>query len=41
VYKPSKNHVVVNALLKLPYIAKPIGLPDRTKVASIFYIELE
>ncbi len=41
VYKPGKTHVTANALLKLPNITKPIGVPDQTTNASLFYIELE
>ncbi len=41
VYKPSRFHVVVNALSRLLDTTKPIGVLDQTKVASLFYIEPE
>jgi hypothetical protein len=41
VYKRGKTHVAANALLKLPNITKPIGVPDQTTNASLFYTELE
>jgi hypothetical protein len=37
VCKPSKTHVVVNALLRLLDITKPIGVHDQTTNASLFY----
>jgi len=37
VYKPRKTHVVVNALLILLNIIKPIGVLDQTTNASLFY----
>jgi hypothetical protein len=36
-YKPSKIHVVIDALLRLLEITKPIGVPDQTIDASLFY----
>jgi hypothetical protein len=41
VYKLGKIHVVANALLKLPNITKPIGVPYQTINGSLFYIEPE
>jgi hypothetical protein len=41
VYKPSKTHVVVDALSRLPKIIKPTCVPDQTTNASLFYIKLE
>jgi len=38
VYKPSKTHVVTNALSRLPDNTKPIGVPNQTSYASLFYI---
>ncbi len=40
-YKPSRIHVVVDALLKLLYVTQPIGAPNQTTNVSFFYIELE
>jgi hypothetical protein len=37
VYKLGKIHVVVDALSKLLDIIEPIGVPDQTTVASLFY----
>jgi hypothetical protein len=37
VYKPSKTHVVANALSRLPNIIKPIGVPKQTIDVSLFY----
>jgi hypothetical protein len=39
VYKPGKTHVVTDALSRLPNITKPIGVPNQTTYASLFYIE--
>jgi hypothetical protein len=41
VYKPSRTHLVANALSRLLNIIKTIGVPDQTTYASLFYIELE
>ncbi len=39
VYKPSRIHVIIDALSRLPNITKPIGVHDQTTYASLFYIE--
>ncbi len=36
-YKPSKTHVFVDALLRLPNITKPTGVLDKTIDASMLY----
>jgi hypothetical protein len=36
VYKPSKTHVVIDALSRLPNITKPIGMFDETTYVSLF-----
>jgi hypothetical protein len=36
-YKPSKVHVVIDALLRLLEITEPIGVLDQTIDASLFY----
>jgi hypothetical protein len=41
VYKPSKTHVVINALARLPNITKPTSVLDQTTNPSLFYIELQ
>jgi hypothetical protein len=41
VYKPTKTHVVTNALSRLPDITKPTCVPNQTMDASLFYIKLE
>jgi hypothetical protein len=41
VYKLSKSHVVVDALLRLLDSTKPTGVPNQTIHASLFYIGLE
>jgi len=41
VYKPSKTHVVVDALSRLSYSTKPIVVPDQTMNVSLFYTWLE
>ncbi len=41
VYKPSRIHVIVDALSRLPYITKPTNVFDQTTNASLFYKELE
>jgi hypothetical protein len=38
-YKPCRIHVVADALSRLPNIIKPIGVPNQTIDASLFYIE--
>jgi hypothetical protein len=38
VYKPSKTHVVINALSRLPNSIEPIGVLDQTTYANLFYI---
>jgi len=40
-YKLSKTHVVANALSRLPNIIKPIGVPNQTTDASLFYSKFE
>ncbi len=40
-YKPGIIHVVLDALSRLPNIIEPIGVPNQTIDASLFYIELE
>jgi hypothetical protein len=40
-YKPSKTHVVANAMSRLPNIIKPIGVPNQTIDASLFNTKLE
>jgi hypothetical protein len=37
-YKRGKTHVVTNALSKLLNIIEPIGVPDQTTYACLFYI---
>ncbi len=39
VYKPSRIHVVVDALSKLLNIVKPISVLDQTTYVDLFYIE--
>jgi hypothetical protein len=39
VYKPSRTHVVANALSRLPNITKPTSVFDQTTNANLFYIE--
>jgi len=39
VYKPSRIHVVVDALSKLLNIVKPINVLDQTTYVDLFYIE--
>ncbi len=41
VYKPCKTHVVTYALSRLLNIIKPIGVPNQTIDASLFYTKLE
>jgi hypothetical protein len=40
-YQPSKIHVIVDAMSRLPNIIKPIGVPNQTIDASLFYTKLE
>jgi hypothetical protein len=41
VYKPSRTHVVTNALSRLPNSIELIGVPYQTTDVSLFYIGLE
>jgi len=41
VYKPSKTHVVADALSRLSDNIEPTGVPNQTIGASLFYIGLE
>jgi hypothetical protein len=41
VYKPSKIHVVANALSRLLNITEPTCVPDQTTNASLFYTKLK
>jgi hypothetical protein len=41
VYKPSRTHVVVDALSRLPNSTKPIVVPNQTMNVSLFYTWLE
>jgi hypothetical protein len=36
-YKPSKTHVVIDALSRLPSIAEPTSVPNQTTNVSLFY----
>jgi hypothetical protein len=36
-YNPGKTHVVANTLSRLSNSTKPIGVPDQTTYASLFY----
>jgi hypothetical protein len=38
-YKPSRTHVIVTALSGLLDITEPIGVPNQTTYASLFYIK--
>jgi hypothetical protein len=38
VYKLGRTHVVIDALSRLPNVTKPIGVPNQTIDASLFYI---
>ncbi len=40
-YKPSRTRVVADALSRLLDITKPIGVPNQTIDASLFYTELK
>jgi hypothetical protein len=35
-YKPSRTHVVVDALSRLPNTTKPIGMPNQTQIQVCF-----
>ncbi len=39
VYKPSRTHVVVDALSRLLNIVEPISVLDQTTYVDLFYIE--
>jgi hypothetical protein len=39
VYMLGKTHIVTNLLSRLPNITKPIGVPNQTTYANLFYIE--
>jgi hypothetical protein len=41
VYKLSRIHVIIDAFLRLPDSTKPLGVPNQTTYASLFYIRLE
>jgi hypothetical protein len=41
VYKPSRTHVVVDALSRLLNSTKPIVVPNQTMNVSLFYTWLE
>jgi hypothetical protein len=41
VYKLGRTHVVVDALSRLLDSTEPIGVPDQTIDANLFYIRLE
>jgi hypothetical protein len=41
VYKPSKTHVIANALSRLPSSTETTGVLNQTTYASFFYTELE
>jgi hypothetical protein len=40
-YKPSRTHVIVNVLLRLPNTIKPIGINNQTIEACLFYAKLK
>jgi hypothetical protein len=40
-YMPCKTHVVVDALSRLLDITEPIGVPNQTTNASLFYTKLK
>jgi hypothetical protein len=40
-YKPSKIHVIIDALSRLPNITKPTCVFNQTTNASLFYIKLK
>jgi hypothetical protein len=37
--KPSRTHVISDALSKLPNNSKPLGVSNQTMDASLFYVE--
>jgi hypothetical protein len=39
IYKPGRTHVVVDVLFKLPNSLKPLGIPNQTMDASLFFVE--
>jgi hypothetical protein len=39
VYKPSRTHLVVNVLSILLNNSKPLGVPNQTMDASLFFVE--
>ncbi len=39
VYKPSRTHVVVDVLSRLPNSSKPLSVPNQIVDASLFFIE--
>jgi hypothetical protein len=41
VYKPSRTHVVVDALSRLSNSIEPTCVPNQTTYPSLFYIGLE
>jgi len=41
VYKPSRTHVVTNALSRLPDIIEPTCVLNQTTYANLFYIMLK
>jgi len=41
VYKPGKTHGIADALSRTAYAEPPIGVPDSTPDASLFYVEPE
>ncbi len=40
-YKPSKTHVVADALSRLLNIIEPTGVPNQTIDANLFYTKLK
>jgi hypothetical protein len=41
VYKPSKTHVIANALSRLLDMIEPIGVSNQTTYVNMFYTKLE
>jgi hypothetical protein len=39
VYKPSKTHVVIDVLSRLPDSSEPLGVPNQTMDMSLFYVK--
>jgi hypothetical protein len=39
IYKPNRTHVVVHALSRLLHNSKPLGVPNQTMDASLFFVE--